>query len=85
MNSFNPELQLKDTEFAISKKLIGLLTEWEGFNFAARLVLQFHNIKNDDKIKYNTFYSNSKADTIFNESYIGDVFESIYSTIIVNI
>ena len=31
---------------------------------------------------YSTFYSNSKPETIINENDIGDVFESIYSTII---
>ena len=34
---------------------------------------------------YNTFYSNSKAETIINEIVIDDAFESIYSTIISNI
>ena len=41
------------------------------------LVLVFKNIESDDKSKYNTFYSNSRADIIIN-----DVFESVYSTII---
>ena len=30
-NSFNPELQLKDTESAIINKLIDLFTELKGF------------------------------------------------------
>ena len=33
MNSFNPELQLKDTESAIKNKLKELLTLLSGFNF----------------------------------------------------
>ena len=35
--------------------------------------------------KYITFYANSKAGTIINESDITDVFESIYTTTIWNI
>ena len=34
--------------------------------------------------KYSTFYSNSKVETINNESDINDIFESIYTTIISN-
>ena len=49
----------------------------------ATLVLKFIEIQCDDKTLYNTFYSNSKKKTIANES--DDVFESIYTTIILNI
>ena len=49
------------------------------------LILEFKKIQSNDKTLYRTFYSNSKADTIFNEGCINDVFESIYSTIILNI
>ena len=46
------------------------------------LVLEIKKIERDDKAKYNTFCSNSKAETIINEllriSDIDDVFESIY-------
>ena len=38
LNSFNPELQLKDTESAIKSKLLGLLSELRGFQFVAPLV-----------------------------------------------
>ena len=31
LNSFNPEIHLKDTEFAIKNKLIDLLFEMRGF------------------------------------------------------
>ena len=48
------------------------------------LFLEFHEIENDDKTKYSTFYLNSKAETIINESDINNVFESIYSMIILN-
>ena len=37
------------------------------------------------KTKYDTFYSHLKAETITNESDIVNVFESIYTTIILNI
>ena len=48
------------------------------------LVLVFKKIESEDKTKYYTFYSNSKAEIIINENDI-DVFESIYTTIISNI
>ena len=45
----------------------------------------FKNIESKDKIKFDNFYSSSKAEIIINKSDIDDVFESIYSTIISNI
>ena len=60
------------------------MAELRGFKFMA-LVSEFKKIESDDKIKYNTFYSHSKAETIVNESDINDVFESIYTTFISNI
>ena len=47
----------------------------------ATLVLVFKKIESEDKTKYDTFYSNSKAEIIINEKDIDDVFESIYTTI----
>ena len=85
LNSFKTELQLKNTESAIKSKLKELLTELRAFKFVATLVLEFKKIESDDKTKYDTFYSHSKAETIINESDIDDVFESIYNTIISNI
>ena len=41
LNSFNAELQLKDTESAIKNRLINLLPELKGFNFVTALVLGF--------------------------------------------
>ena len=41
LNSFNNELQLKDTEYAIENKLKKILSEWRGFKFVATLVLVF--------------------------------------------
>ena len=49
LNSFNPELQLKDTKFAIKRKLIELLTQLKGFKFVTTLVLVFKKIESDDK------------------------------------
>ena len=51
----------------------------------ATLVLVFKKIESEDKTKYDTFYSNSKAAIITNESDIGKVFQSIYATVISNI
>ena len=75
LNSFYPELKLKDTEYAIRNKLIGLLTELKDFKFVATLVLQFKKIESNDETKYRTFYSNSKAEKTINESDIDNVFE----------
>ena len=41
------------------------------------LVLEIKKVESDDNAKYYTFCSNSKAETIINESDIDDVFESI--------
>ena len=69
----------------MENKLIDSLSGLRGFNFAATIVLEFKKRQSYDKTLYSTFYSNSKAETIINESDIDDVFESIYSTIISNI
>ena len=49
------------------------------------MVLEFKKVENDDKTIYNTFYLNSKAETVIHESGNDDVFESIYNTILLNI
>ena len=49
------------------------------------LVLVFEKIESEDKTKYDTFYSNSKAEIIINESNIDDVFKSNYTAVISNI
>ena len=46
------------------------------------LVLVFKKTESDEKTKYGTFYSHSKAEAIINECDIDDVFKSIYTTII---
>ena len=40
LNSFKPELKLKDTESAIKSNLIDLLTQLKGFKFGSTLVLE---------------------------------------------
>ena len=45
MNSFNSELELKDTESATKGKLIELLTQLKGCKFVATLVLVFKKIE----------------------------------------
>ena len=84
VNSFNPELQLKNTESTIKSKLIELLIQLRGFKFVTTLVLVFKKIESKDKGKYDNFYSSSKAEIIINESDIENVFKSIYTTIIEN-
>ena len=64
LNSFNPELQLKDTKSPIKNKPIDLFSELKGFKYVATLVLEFQKIESGDKTKYDTFYLNSKAETI---------------------
>ena len=59
LNSFNPEVQLKDTESAIKSKLIKLLARLKGFKFVT-LVLVFKKIE-ENKIKYNNFYVKLKS------------------------
>ena len=54
MNSLNSELQLKDNEFAIKKKLIDLLSELRGLKLLTTLVLWI-----DEEKKNTTFYSSS--------------------------
>ena len=86
LNTFNSEVQPKDTESAIKTKLVELLAQVKGFKFVTTLVLLFKPIESKGKKKNGNFYSSSKAESIrINESGIDDVFKSIYTTIIVNI
>ena len=57
LNFFHPELQLKDSESAIKKKLIDLLTQLKGFKFVTTLVLVFKKIESKDKTKFDNFCS----------------------------
>ena len=90
MNSFNPELQFKDTESSEStksriSKLIELLTQIRGFKFMTTLVLVFKKIESKDKTKYNNFHLSSKAKAIINESNIENMFNYKIIAIIANI
>ena len=80
LNSFNPELQVKNSESVIKNKLIDLLTELKGFKFVTIIV--FNKIKSDDKPKYETVYSHLKAEVIIKKSDIDGLFKSIYTTVI---
>ena len=51
------------------------MTELKGFKFVTTLVIEFKNIENE---KYKKVFSNSKAETIINES--NNTFKSIYVT-----
>ena len=61
------------------------MTELRWFKFVTTLVVEFKKIESDDETKYSTFYSNSKAEAVVNESNIDDIFQSIYTTIMSNI
>ena len=61
------------------------MTELKGFKFVKTLVLVFKKIESDDNTKYDTFYLNSKAEIINDESDTDDVFQSTYTMIISNI
>ena len=82
---FNLKPQLKDTESASKSKLIELLTQLKGFKIVATSILVFKQIESEHKIKYENFCSTSKWEIIINGTGIGDVFKSIYTTIITDI
>ena len=78
LNSFNPAIQLKDTESADKNKQKNLLSELRGFKFVKTIVLVFKKIKSEYKIS-------SKAKIFINECDIDNVLNSFYATIIINI
>ena len=47
LNSFNPKLQLKDTESTITNKPKDLLTKLKGFKFVTTLVLEFKKMEKE--------------------------------------
>ena len=61
------------------------MTQLKGFKFVTKLVLVLKETESEDKTKYETFYSNLKAEKIINKSDMDDVFKSIYTTVISNI
>ena len=90
MNSFNPELQLKNTEFAIKHELKNMLNKLRDFKFVRALVLKLKKKTktNKDETKYSIWYSNSKAETTIHNTDIDnvfEVFEATYSTIMTKI
>ena len=50
------------------------------FKLVTTLVLVLEKIENENKTKYDTFYSHSKVETLFNERKIYYIFKSIYTT-----
>ena len=60
------------------------MTPLKGFKFVTTLVLVFKKIENEDKKKFDSFYSSSKAEIVINKIDIDDVFQSIYTTVITN-
>ena len=59
------------------------MSELKGFKFLITLVLVFNKIESENR-KYDTFYSHSKVATVQSVSDIHDVFQSIYTTVILN-
>ena len=55
LNSFDPELQLKDTECEVKKNLENIL--FTEFRFVTTVLLVLKKIESEDKTKYDTFYS----------------------------
>ena len=82
LNSFNPELKLRDTQSAIKCKLVEVLVQLRDFKFVTTLAVLFKKMESKDKTKYDNFYSSSKVETITNESGIDNVLQLIYITII---
>ena len=62
LNSFNLELELKDSEFAITNKLINLLCELRGLILVTTLVFKRKKKRKekDDETKYTTFLLTQK-------------------------
>ena len=61
------------------------MPELRRFKFMIALILEIKKIESDYETKHSTFYLNRKAEAVNNESYIDNVFESIYIKIISNI
>ena len=61
LNTFNPEIQLKDTDLQLKTNWKSILTQLKAFKFVTTLVLAFKKIESDDKTKYDTFYFHSKT------------------------
>ena len=55
------------------------MTHLKGFKFVTTIVLMYKKIDTNDKTKYENSYSRSKPEIIINESYIDDLFQSMYT------
>ena len=64
LNSFNPELQLKDTESSVKSKLIEVLTKLQtklkGSKLVTALVLEFKKVESEDKTSFDKFIQAQK-------------------------
>ena len=64
LNSFNPELQLKDTESSVKSKLIEVLTKLKtklkGSKLVTALVLEFKKVESEDKTSFDKFIQAQK-------------------------
>ena len=85
LNSFNPGLQLKNTEPTIKNVVKYLLNELGGFKFFITLFFKFKKTVNKDETKFSTFYLNSEAETVIHDADIDSVYEAIYITIMTKI
>ena len=56
----------------------------KGFKFVTTLVLVFKKMKSEDKTRYYSFYSSSKAEIIISESDTDNMFQLVRTTIITN-
>ena len=56
LNSFNPELKLKDTKSTIENKLKDSLSKLRQFKFAKTLVLVLKRIESESATKFDLFY-----------------------------
>ena len=55
LNSFNSELQLKDSEYSVRNKTKHLLDGLKGFKFMTSLVWEFKKMQSSDETKYRPF------------------------------
>ena len=81
----NYNLKILKEELKIIIELTELLTHLKACKFVIALVLAFKKIESQDKTKYDNYCSSWKAEVITIESDIDDVFQSIYSTVVINI
>ena len=77
MNSFAPELQLKDTESTIKNELKTICSmNLLRFKSVTILVLKFKEIEHDDR-QYSIFYLSLRTEIIINDMDTDDTLESV--------